>query len=263
MAQKQINLLINQTELILNEAKGLKGKGTQVRNSSYAEYLYFNKNIDLLIQQFNLIAKKVNGMLKEESIDEEIKEIPQIKPEMDEVHIEHIVYNTDGYLLRLIFGCSQILTFIREGVVLPEVTLNKLDSLIEELKGMEKSIAQNIYSHLVLATESFEKGCFLGSSLISGKILITSLNMIDGKDINDRIEELKKYNLVREKDGEDSLIKANHYGRNLTTHDLKIVPSSSEAISYLGEAIKIAKLVSEYNQKKNDNSITKEEIVPS
>ncbi len=254
MNTKQSDLLITQIELILEESKNLKGKGRTVRgHSNYVEYLYFIRNIDLLAEQFNLIANKVSMFLKDEGIDETIEEIPLMGPTMEEIRA-NTLYNTDAILLKLIFGCSKILTFLRPGTVLPEVTLNKLDSLSKELRALEENLDTDIFNNLGLSTESFEKGCFLGSSLISGRVLINSFNQIEGKDINEKVDELKRYDLVREKDGKDSIMKANHFGRNLTSHNLKIIPSSSEAISYLGDAIKIAKLVSEYNIKKNSES---------
>jgi len=255
MKTKRIDLLINQTELILDESKNLKGKGKSIYGvNNFVGYYYFTRNIDLLVMQFNLIAKKVNIFLKDEGLDEEINEIPLTKPKFDEINKKGIFYNNDATLLKLIFGCSKILTLIREDVILPEITLNKLDSLNKELKDLKESLDTNIFNNLILSTESFEKGSFLGSSLISGRVLRTSFDQIDGKDINEKIDELKKYGLVREKDGKDSIMKANHFGRNLTSHDLKIIPSSSESISYLGDAIKIARLVSGYNTKKSSES---------
>jgi hypothetical protein len=72
------------------------------------------------------------------------------------------------------------------------------------------------------------------------------LGGINGKDINEKIETLKGLDLIRDKDGKDFLLKANHFGRNIVSHDLSIMPTASESISHLGDAVIISKIFSEY-----------------
>jgi len=50
-------------------------------------------------------------------------------------------------------------------------------------------------------------------------------------------------------------MKSNHFGRNIASHDLTVMPSSSEVISYLGDAIKIAKISSEYKKRQKSKII--------
>ena len=250
-----MKLVESQASIIFEQAKKLQNTALQVRQkqglTSYAEIL---NQINVLIDEYNLLADKMNQILAQEGIDETLKPTKKINYNWDQMKEDGVVYSTESKLLHLIFGSAKILSFLREGVALPEQTINKLSSINKELEEIKEELPYNVYTNLKESKDEFERGGFLGSSLVSGKTIRVCLDKITGKDINQKIENLKKLDLVRDKDGVDSLIKANHYGRNLTSHDLDIFPTSSEAISYLGEAIKIAKLSANFekNTKKEE-----------
>ena len=251
MKTKQIKLLIVQSEIILEQARKLEGQGEKIlRNEGDVSYYYYLSNIDKMVKQFNLIVPKINKLLEKEGIAEKLDETKEVGATLKQIREENVFFNADGLLFQLIFGASNILSFLREGVVLSETTLDKLDSLSEELDNLKEKLSEESYNNLKEATDSFEKGCFLGSSLISGRVIRSCLDKINGKDINEKIDSLKEIALIQEKGGKDSIFKSNHFGRNLTSHDLNIMPTSSEAISYLGDAIKIAKIIFEYESKK-------------
>lgn len=259
-----MKIIESQATIIFEQCKKLQNIALKVREkeglTSYTEIL---NQINLLIGEYNLLADKMNQILTEEDIDETLKPTKKIEYNWDEMKDEGTVYATEGKLLHMIFGSAKILSFLREGVALPEQTINKLSSITKELEEIKDELPSNVYINLKESKDEFERGGFLGSSLVSGKIIRVCLDKITGRDINQKIENLKKLDLVRDKDGVDSLIKANHYGRNLTSHDLDIFPTSSEAISFLGEAIKIAKLSanSEKNTKKKvDSNILSDEV---
>lgn len=248
MNKQSINLIATQAQIILDEAKNLRGKNLELYNKSHVEYVYYLDTIDILVKQINNIAPKVNELFKKEGIDYQIPEIKIFDATLEEVRQQHIISPAEPKLLKLIFTASNILTFIKGGLILSESTQNRLDCLSEEIDSIRTEIGEPLSENLTETKDTLEKGCLLGSSLISGKIIRASFDVIPGKDINDKIETLKRFGLVREKDGKDSLLKANHYGRNLASHNLKIMPSASETIAFLAEALKIVKIVSEYQK---------------
>ncbi|MBI2580478.1 hypothetical protein HYV85_01585 [Candidatus Woesearchaeota archaeon] len=243
---KQLNLITKQVEIILDESKNLRGKNLKLYKENHVEYLYYLRTIDELIKQLNRITPKINELFKKEEIDYEIPEFNLFEATIEKIREESILFDAEPKLLKLIFASSNILSFIRQDIVLPENAQNKLDSLTDEISSLKEKLPEEVYSNLIDAKETFEKSCFLGSSLISGKLIRSCLDKMPGNDINEKIESLKNCNLVRDKEGAPSLIKASLYGRNLASHDLSIMPTASETISFLVEAVKIAKMTTEY-----------------
>lgn len=246
MENRYIRLIETQAQIILDESKRLRGKNLEMFNKNDVEYTYYLKTIDKLIDQLNVIAPKLNILFEKEGIDYKVPELKKFDATLDQVREENIIFGAEPKLLEVIFASSSILSFIKEGLILSENNQNRLDFLLEEIEGMKGEVKGNIFSNLIEAKNTLEKSSFLGSSLISGKIIRASFDKIEGKDINEKIESLKKLGLVREKDGEESLLKANHYGRNLASHDLEVMPTASEALSFLSEAVKIVKITSSY-----------------
>ncbi len=248
MQNKQTKLIVTQTEIILEQCKKLQGKGTNILNTEGdVYYLYYLQQIDEVVDQFNSLIPKINNIFKKEELDEEFTEIVKIEATLQKIRVENIVYNADKKLLQLTFGSQKILSFLREGVELSEITKDRLNSLNTELENLKDKLNLDVYNNIKEAKDAFEKGSFLGSGLISGRVIRACLDKIKGKDITEKIQSLKDFNLLREKDGYDSILRASHFGRNLASHDLKIMPASSEALSFLADAIKIAKILSQYH----------------
>jgi hypothetical protein len=246
MNAKQIELISTQAQIILEEAKNLRGNNLKIRNLSSVEYVYYLRTIDKLISQLNFIEPKINKLFKKEGVDFQIKKYKKFNVSFEEIRDKKMLFGAEPKLLSLIFEASNILSFINSGIALPEVTQNKLESIDEEIFNLKTEINSDLLENLKDAKNCFERGCFLGSSLISGRVIRTLMDKIKGKDINEKIDTLKSFDLIRAKDGKASLLKANHYGRNLASHDLSIMPIASEAISYLGEALKLSKIINKY-----------------
>lgn len=255
MDKKQLRLILSQAEIILSKAKELDGKGYEIlMKQGTVPYKYYLDKIDILIEQFNYIIPKISQVFKEENIDFSLAIIQKLEVKHEDLGGKKygdpkVLIPADIPLLKLIFGSGNIISFLKEDILLSEDTQDKLNSLSEELTNIKSYLSEDVYNNLIKGKSEFENGGFLGSSLISGRIIKVSLDKIGGKDINEKISTLNKLVLLREKDGEQALVKANHFARNLTSHSLDIMPTASEAISYLAEAIKISKIVSEYIKK--------------
>jgi hypothetical protein len=247
MDLRRISLIQTQAQLILDHAKTLQNRSYAVHKQfGDVAYLYFLDEIDELIVQYNYIVPRINPILIEEGAEDEFQELKPIGATLTRIRDDNVVFNADRKLVQLLFGSSQMLSFLTKGIVLSESTSDKLDSITKELDSLKNQLNDEYYENLKEAKSEFEGGGFLGASLIAGRVIRVALEALPGDNINEKIEELKKLDLVREKDGRDSIIKASHYGRNLTSHDLSIMPTSSDAISYIAEGIKITKIVSSY-----------------
>ena len=102
----------------------------------------------------------------------------------------------------------------------------------------------NFEKNLTLAIESAEAGDFLGSALITSRIIAFVLDRIDGKEINDKIATLIAIGAMKEDrdDVNQSILKANKKVRNFLTHRIDTLADASDALSLLGDCIKILKL---------------------
>ncbi len=245
---KERKIILEQSKLLLDQAKRLQNKGVKIFDDEGAvSYFLTLKLIDKLIQNFNEMVPKINILFKEEGLDQEIKQTLLIEPKWERVRGRKLE-DTETPLFNVVFGTTTIVTLLDINSKISEENVDKLSSLSKELNSIKNEIEIAYSQNLTKAIEEFEKGAFLGSSLISGKVVRSAIDSIQGDDINEKIELFKKHGLVREKDGRDFLLKANHFSRNLTSHDINIFPTSSECISYLGDAIKIVKIISEYKK---------------
>lgn len=237
-----------QAEIIFNQATKIQNTAIKLKNElgpgAYADVI---DQVNTLVNHYNELVDKVNKLFEEDNIEEKLSKGKTIDYDWDDLK-KGKLYATEAHILGLIFSTFKIKSFLLDNITLAESTINKLGSLKDELQQIKNDLPENILLNLNQAIEEFEKGGFLGSSLIAGKIIRVCLDKIMGTDINQKINLLKSLDLIRDKDGTDSLLKANHYGRNLTSHDLDIFPSSSEAICYIGEAIKIARICNDYGK---------------
>jgi len=254
---REKNIILTQAEIILDHSKSLQNKAyIEYKNQGLIGYFLIIRQINSLITKYNKLVPRINSLLIEESIKEELNEINKVEEDSKQIREKKIFSDTETPIVNLIFGCSTIKTYLSVTSSISEESIDKLTSITKELNSIKKEIQINIYQNLMEAKTEFERGCFLGSALICGKVIRTCIDQISGKDINEKIETLRKYGLIMDKDGGDKIMKANHYGRNLLSHDLSIFPTSSESVTYLGESIKIATIFSRYNKLKDnkDNS---------
>ena len=256
MDSRIVKIIINQAEIIFEQAKNCQNQSLKIhKHEGKAAYADFLTKVDALITQYNYLVDKISKVFKEEGIDESLDEVKGIDWKWKKISEDGTIYPMEGKLLSMIFGAGKILCFLREGIVLPEQTINRLSSLTNELEELKNKISLEIYNNLKEAKDEFEKGAFLGCSLISGRVIRVCLEKIPGEDINKKIEYLKDKELIRDKDGRDIILKADHFGRNVASHDLSIFPTSSEAISFLAESIRIAKIISNLDKELDEKNI--------
>jgi len=130
--------------------------------------------------------------------------------------------------------------------------LDKLSSLREELEKLSEVLPDINYGrNLEEAIDEYEKGDFLASALISSRVIIYALGQIPGKSDEEKVNFLREKGIIEKgrKDVHESIIKAGRLARNFFSHDIKVFPRPSEALSLLGDAIGILGFVSKVLKK--------------
>ena len=125
--------------------------------------------------------------------------------------------------------------------------LKKLTPIREELEELSEVLPDiNYERNLEEAIKEYEKGDYLASALISGRVIIYALNQIPKKSDEEKVRFLREKGIIEKgrKDVHESIIKASRRARNFFSHDIKVFPTPSEALSLLGDAIGILGIVS-------------------
>lgn len=115
------------------------------------------------------------------------------------------------------------------------------EELQKVLLGLQEEYGRNIEE----AIRELEKGCFLGSTLISGRVIQHVFDQIPGKDIGEKIKALRDRGLVEEK-GEvppEYILKADRKARNYFSHDIRSFPDRSDAFELLLICYRLLKLL--------------------
>lgn len=130
---------------------------------------------------------------------------------------------------------------------IPARDLDKLKSLREDLKAILQDLPDpDLEKNVVQAIDEYEKGCFLGSALIFGRVVTFVVAKIPGADVDEKIRYLREKQIIgkEEKDVEQHMIKGNKKSRDVLSHDLRNYPDSSEALSMLTESVILLKVLS-------------------
>ena len=125
--------------------------------------------------------------------------------------------------------------------------LKKLTPIREELEELSEVLPDiNYERNLEEAIKEYEKGDYLASALISGRVIIYALNQIPKKSDEEKVKFLREKGIIEKgrKDVHESIIKASRRARNFFSHNIKVFPTPSEALSLLGDAIGILEIVS-------------------
>jgi hypothetical protein len=129
----------------------------------------------------------------------------------------------------------------------PNLTPNeitKLTSLRNEVDGLNVNIEYG--KNINQAIAEYELGHHLASALISSRVIIYCLDHISGKNDEDKIKHLVDTGKITGKrtDLKKLLVKASKEARNFYSHDIKVFASNAEALSLLGDSVKIVHLIS-------------------
>ncbi|MEW6675410.1 MAG: hypothetical protein AB1348_05325 [Nitrospirota bacterium] len=127
----------------------------------------------------------------------------------------------------------------------------ELRALKEEIQEVLQEMPEEYDKNIRRAIEEIEKGYFLGSALISARVINYVLDQIKGGKIEEKIETLRKAGLIEEK-GEipsEYVLKADRKARHYFSHDIKALPDCNEALELLTICVRVLKLLKNYQTK--------------
>lgn len=139
---------------------------------------------------------------------------------------------------------------ILENMAAP-LSKDDLESLAA-LKGQLETLSEvlpdiNYEINVNEALNEYERGAYLASALISGRVILYTLNQIRGESAEKKVRFLREKGII-EKGGKEevyeSILNADKRARDLFSFDLSVYPSSSDALLLLGDAIGILEIVS-------------------
>ena len=138
----------------------------------------------------------------------------------------------------------------------PEEILNLklLNQEVEEiLKDLPDKLAYEFEKNLKEAIKEIEKGHFLGSALISSRLIVYILDQFPGENFKEKINSLREKGLIQEKGeiSQEYVMKADKKARNYFSHNIKAFPDSSESLEILAISVRMLKLFKEYISKQN------------
>ena len=221
-----------------------------------SQFKSIKKHASLLRQHIFYDTKEELESLVEEFTDakihfESIRHKQKIDIYLRSIKSTEWKYRTDEQkaLLRTIdIECDKAIGAL-ESIATPlsKDELKKLTPIREELEELSEVLPDiNYERNLEEAIKEYEKGDYLASALISGRVIIYALGQIPGESDEEKVRFLREKGIIEKgrKDVHESIIKASRRARNFFSHDIKVFPTPSEALSLLGDAIGILGIVS-------------------
>ena len=170
-----------------------------------------------------------------------------------EMHRDMWVSEQKALLREIDIECDKAIGVLGNiATALSKDELDKLSSLVEELEKLSEVLPDiNYERNLSEAIDEYEKGDYLASALISSRVIIYTLNQIPGQSDEEKVKFLREKGIIEKdrKDVHESIIKASRRARNFFSHDIKVFPTPSEALSLLGDAIGILEKASKVLRK--------------
>jgi hypothetical protein len=210
------------------------------------------KAIKEFAQLANVDTERARGLIEEyaeaKNQFEKIGEQMKLKADLRGIYKYNLNQRKDTILQSIVIQCQKAIGVLEAIVIpLPRADADRLSSIREEL-GKVSGKMGDIYfeKNLEEAMKEYEQRCFLASALIAGRVIIYASDQIPGKAIKEKLENLQRIGLIEKgrSDLEEAILKADKKARNFFSHDIKIMPTASDALSLLGDAVKILGYVS-------------------
>ncbi|MBA7683059.1 hypothetical protein ES703_91415 [subsurface metagenome] len=247
-------MIIEELESIKKAAEKLVGKNERVLlDHSYgSKMLNYSlcTQVDKIIIEYNWIVPHVNSLFKELSIDFEIEKDKKIDADWEKIK-EGTFDVIDDSLIALSLTIGRVLSILKNLATKTQENKNKFEDLKSEIKDLENNLPINIIKNLYEAVDELELNKLLGASLICGRLIVSQLDLVPG-NIDEKIKELQRGDLLKNRGASDWLIKANQKIRGTSSHDLNYFPNPSETLAILGDTMKVVEIVQKYINSKKD-----------
>lgn len=243
-------MIVEHLQYIKENCEKMKGVSIKYISSKDTPWIYSSLcgEIDSLIKEYNWVIPSINKFLENQDFSFRLEEVKIIGVDFKEMSEENKYPTVDKKLMKISLECNRILSILKNIATSTKEMKNRYDDLKKEIKNLDKKLPKLVIRDLYEAIEEFELNKSLGAVLICGRLTVFHLDLIKG-DINQKINELKSKGFLMEKGAPEFVLKADKKVRELFSHDINYFPSPSETISFLGDTIKLVKIINEYQEK--------------
>ena len=248
MEDKQLRGILNKYKSYKNQAREVLDKAwsidkeiTELHKDYYSGEIpkyYYEDCVKYLPKRLQDVTKSLiesfnNSITKDENFLEDLKVNP---------------INTKGIISRLnemITECDVIIGTLEGDISgLSSKQLDKLGHLKNEISVVCKNLNTNFEKNLIKSVELSEGGKFLGSALITSRVIDYTINQINGNNINEKIKTLIESGALEKDDDKtkEQIIKVSKKSRNYLNHRIDTFAEPSEALSLLGDCVTLLKI---------------------
>ena len=231
-------------EDVLREFEAIKGQANLLRQSLKDSLFGPSEELENLVEKYKDAKMHFGGVAYERDIGVYLLDIELKGRDYS------AVYKQKALLGEIGVECDKAIEALKSSTVAPLSAddLEKLMALEERFETVSEALSDINYEiNLREAITEYERGAYLASALIASRVILHALDKIRGESAEDKVQFLREKGIIGEGNGRDvheSLIKANSMARNLFSYDITAFPSSSDALSLLGDAVAILEIVS-------------------
>jgi hypothetical protein len=202
------------------------------------------------ILESEVLRQRSAKILETKMILEKLKQIaPDIydvsKKVMQNFSVPITSDQAQGALRQICIECDGLVGFLSAMLTpLSPQDADKLNKLRSEMSDVALKWAPAYERNLAEAILEQEKGHSLASALITSRVINNVLDAVKGENIEAKIKYLNGKNIIQREDEKVFIIKACKKARNVFSHDIKFFAAPSDALSLLGDCIKLLKIIS-------------------
>ncbi|MCX8083265.1 MAG: hypothetical protein N3D17_07795, partial [bacterium] len=219
--------------LLKSEVKCLQRLQKEIEKvkDSFINRNFYENPFDIIPQdseeKFNSICKRIFKKYNEEI--EIVKNMLGLENYnyFRRIDVPEITNDWFGVLTEISINCDRIIGLLESHISpVPPNELIKLNALKEEFQKITDDLDETFMKNIEHAIKSCEEGFYLGSVLISSRIIIYILDHFQGMNLSEKIENLRRLKLIDEKRDITSeyFLKSDKKARNYFSHNLNALP---------------------------------------
>ncbi len=227
---------------VLGAFESIKSQAKQLRKSLRDSLFGPIEELENLVEAYKDAKLHFGGIASEQNIGVYLRDIELKGRDYS------AVYKQKALLSEIDVECDKAIGALESmAAPLSGDDLDKLAALKEHLEGLSEVLPDINYEiNVNEAINEYERGAYLASALISGRVILYALNQIRGESAEKKAQFLREKGLIEQdkKDVYESILNADKRARDLYSYDLSIFPSAFDALSLLDDAIGILEIVS-------------------
>ena len=236
---------------VLRQFESIKSQAKQLRQSIRDSLSGPVEELKSLVEAYKDAKLHFGGIASEQNINVYLRDI-EIKG-----RDYSAVYKQKALSREIDVECDKAIDILENmAAPLSKDDLERLAALREQLETLSEVLPDINYElNVNEALNEYERGAYLASALISGRVILYALNQIRGESAEKKVQFLREKGIIEEggKEVYESILNADRRARNLFSFDLSIFPSSSDALLLLGDAIEILEIVSNVSEVEKKN----------